>query len=294
MKPSWSREGRDWPNRVASRFVSAGGFTWHVQVMGEGPVALLLHGAGAATHSWRDLAPLLAKRFTVVAPDLPGHGFTDTPDSLALTLPGMSQGVSTLLSILELQPSLVVGHSAGAAVAIQMGLNAPSGDGAPVVSLNGALLPFPGAAGHLFPAIAKLIFVNPMTSSFFAWRASQPGAVQRLLESTGSRIDEQGVACYRALLGTSGHIEGALGMMANWDLHTLRQTLAGFSAPLTLVAADRDRAVPPDVAQQVHALIPQSRLMPLERLGHLAHEEDPSRIAAIVFAAADAVTRDAA
>ena len=76
---SWERDGRDWPNREASRFVEAGGLRWHVQQMGRGPVLLLLHGTGASTHSWRALLPLLAKSFTVVAPDLPGHGFTATP-----------------------------------------------------------------------------------------------------------------------------------------------------------------------------------------------------------------------
>ncbi|MDU3043759.1 MAG: alpha/beta hydrolase, partial [Bradyrhizobium sp.] len=60
-KPNWSVDGKDWPNRAASRFVDAAGLRWHVQMMGEGPVALLAHGTGAATHSWRDLAPLLAR-----------------------------------------------------------------------------------------------------------------------------------------------------------------------------------------------------------------------------------------
>ena len=64
--PQWNRQGRDWPNRDASRFVTDGGVRWHVQVMGEGPVVLLLHGAGAATHSWRDLAPRLAQHAGVV------------------------------------------------------------------------------------------------------------------------------------------------------------------------------------------------------------------------------------
>ena len=55
-------EGRDWPNRAAQPLRLAGGLDWHVQEMGEGPGLLLLHGTGAATHSFRDLAPLLAKR----------------------------------------------------------------------------------------------------------------------------------------------------------------------------------------------------------------------------------------
>ena len=75
----WDRDGQNWPHRQASRFVEAGGIRWHVQIMGQGPVMLLLHGTGAASHSWRDIMPLLAAQFTVVVPDLPGHGFTRAP-----------------------------------------------------------------------------------------------------------------------------------------------------------------------------------------------------------------------
>ena len=91
----WQREGRDWPNREASRFVRAAGLMWHVQIMGAGPVLLLAHGTGAATHSWRALAPLLAQHFTIVAPDLPGHGFTEAPGTARLSLPGMARNRMT-------------------------------------------------------------------------------------------------------------------------------------------------------------------------------------------------------
>ncbi|MEL4403125.1 alpha/beta fold hydrolase, partial [Shewanella algae] len=82
-----------WPNRDSSRFVEAGGLVWHVQQMGSGPPILLLHGTGAATHSWRGVMPLLARDFTVIAPDLPGHGFTRGRPRGGLTLPGMAGAV---------------------------------------------------------------------------------------------------------------------------------------------------------------------------------------------------------
>jgi len=86
--PSWELDGQDWPNRDCSRFMTAAGLRWHVQCAGTGPVCLLLHGTGASTHSFRDLLPQLAQTFTVVAPDLPGHGFTERPRDLAgLSLP---------------------------------------------------------------------------------------------------------------------------------------------------------------------------------------------------------------
>jgi magnesium chelatase accessory protein len=285
VKPDWDREGRDWPNRETSRFVRAAGLRWHVQVMGTGPTLLLLHGAGAATHSWRALAPLLARDFQVIAPDLPGHGFTETPGSAGLSLIGMADAVAGLLDALDAKPHLAVGHSAGAAIAIRMRLDGRVGEGG-VVGLNGALAPFPGAAGHIFPAMAKLLFVNPLANQMFAWRAASPGAVARLIESTGSTIDEAGLDFYGRLFRTTGHVGGALGMMANWDLHPLLTDMPRLPAPLTLLAAQNDRAVPPSVAWGVKALAPAAVVVPLPDLGHLAHEEAPGLVAEIIREAA--------
>ncbi|MBQ1767400.1 MAG: alpha/beta fold hydrolase, partial [Aquincola sp.] len=88
----WARDGADWPHRAHSRFVHAGGLHWHVQVAGQGPVLLLLHGTGASSHSMAGLLPLLAERFTVVVPDLPGHAFTDALPGSA-SLPAMSRAL---------------------------------------------------------------------------------------------------------------------------------------------------------------------------------------------------------
>jgi magnesium chelatase accessory protein len=280
-KPDWSREGLGWPNRAASRFVLAGGLNWHVQIMGEGPPLLLLHGAGAATHSWRALMPLLAKERRVIAPDLPGHGFTETPGSQGLSLNGMTAGLSALLETLEVTPDVAVGHSAGAAIALKLRLQGRVGPGG-VISLNGALQPFPGAAGHIFPALARLLFLNPFAIQTFAWRAARPGAISRLIEGTGSRIDAEGLELYGRLLRTTGHVEGALGMMANWNLGPLVAELPALEGPLTLIAAADDQAVPPRVAEKVAAAIPHATLIRLPHLGHLAHEEAPTRVAEII------------
>ncbi len=285
LKPDWDREGRDWPNRASSRFVQAAGLLWHVQIMGEGPDLLLLHGSGAATHSWRDLAPLLARDFRVIAPDLPGHGFTETPGGDGLSLPGMARAIGGLLVSLKASPVLVVGHSAGAAIALRMRLEGQIGESG-VVGINGALKPFPGAAGHIFPAMAKLLFLNPLAIQAFAWRASRGGAVARLIEGTGSRIDATGLSYYARLLRTTGHVAGALGMMASWDLQPLVDRFPRYGGPLTLLAAEGDRAVPPGVAHGVKAVVRQAELVLLPGLGHLAHEEAPHRIADIVRRAA--------
>ncbi|MGF1457182.1 MAG: alpha/beta fold hydrolase BchO [Alphaproteobacteria bacterium] len=283
--PDWETEGRDWPNREASRFVKAAGLTWHIQETGptdgSAPLVLLIHGTAGATHSWRGLVPLLAGRFRLVAPDLPGHGFTDMPETHRLSLPGMARSVRGLVETLGLAPDLVIGHSAGAAILIRMALDraiAPKG----ILSLNGALKPFPGVAGYIFPQLAKLLFLNPVTPRLFSWSTGHGAHVERLIVDMGSTIDREGLDLYTRLFSNAGHVTGALGMMANWDLHRLSRELPNLSVPLLLVAAEKDKAVPPHVAQDVAAEVPGARALPMPQLGHLAHEERPDLVAAVV------------
>jgi magnesium chelatase accessory protein len=284
-KPDWDVDGQDWPNRDASRFVRAAGLRWHVQVMGDGPVMLLLHGSGAATHSWRDLAPRLAPRFTVVAPDLPGHGFTDTPDGPDLTLPGVARAVADLVKTLGVAPEILVGHSAGAAIALRLALDAASPPGG-VIGLNGALAPFWRTRGALLPALMRGLFLNPLAIATFARRGAQPGAVERLIAGTGSRLDAAGLAQYAALMRSPGHIAGTLGMMARWDLHALVADLPRLRSPLLLVAAEGDRTVPPSVSRDAAAKVPGAEVLLVPGLGHLMHEEAPEQMAAIISARA--------
>ena len=282
---NWDRDGADWPNRAASKFVSAGGLRWHIEDMGSGPVVLLLHGTGASTHSWRHFAPILARRFRVIAVDLPGHGFTEAPRPSLLSLPQMSQSVSALLSVLHVKPDIGIGHSAGAAILCRMALDHRL-DAREIVSLNGAFLPFGGPASQFFGGIAKLLLLNPFVPSMFTWSADS-GMVRRLITGTGSEIDPQGLALYGRLFRNSTHVASALGMMANWDLESLSRDLPKLKTRLTLIAASNDKAVPSDVAYRVHNMVPGSKVILLKGMGHLAHEEKPAEVTDIIFAEAE-------
>lgn len=284
-KLSWSADGSDWPNHAASRFVDAAGYRWHVQVMGEGPVALLAHGTGSATHSWRALMPLLAEHFTVVAPDLPGHGFTEAPPLYRLSLASMARDLSALCRTLRVAPQLAVGHSAGAAILTRMSLDR-SIEPKLIVSLNGAFLPFGGVAALVLSPLAKVLTFNPFVPRIFAWRGGDAAAVHRLIAGTGSAIDAEGERYYAKLVSNPGHVAAALQMMANWDLRPLVRDLPKLRSDLLLVAASNDRAVPPDVARRVHEMLPGAKLESVTGYGHLAHEEAPEKIAKIILDAA--------
>ncbi len=281
-RPDWSRDGRDWPNREASRFVDAGGLRWHVQVAGQGPALLLVHGTAASTHSWRALMPLLARNFTVLAPDLPGHGFTSMPPPGGLSLPRMAEAVGALLGALGTPPpALAAGHSAGAAVLARMALDGGIAPRA-LVGFNAALMPIGREHSEFFSRAAKLLAGLPFVPQVFAWGASNRSVAERLLRDTGSAIEPRGVELYGRLLRRSGHLAAALGMMANWDLKPLLRDLPRLRPPLTLVVGTHDRTIPPSDARRLKEALPSARIVALPGLGHLAHEERPERAAEIV------------
>jgi len=279
--PRWDVEGIGWPHREHSRFVRAAGLSWHVQSFGDGPVALLVHGTGAATHSWRGLAPELATRFRVVALDLPGHGFTERPEPSRMTLSGMGHDVLTLLDAMTIEPDLVVGHSAGAAILCRMAVGRTITPRL-LVSLNGALFPFRGVAARVFSPIARLMSQTSVTPLVVAWRARDGANVDRIIRSTGSTLDAEGTELYRRLVRKPGHVASALTMMAHWDLSSMRRDLRRLDVPSMFLAGSGDLAVDAREARRAAALAPRGRFLEMPGVGHLGHEERPAETASII------------
>lgn len=267
----------DWPNRDHSRRVNTDGIHWHVQRMGQGPKLLLIHGTGASTHSWVELLPLLAEHYDVLAPDLPGHGFTSSLKDRRPTLPNMASALRSLLDVEQFEAEVVVGHSAGAAIALQMALANDLTPGL-VVGLNAALLPYGGWLAPLAQPLARAFTAFAPVPRILAARARQPGTVERLIRSTGSRLPQTQIETYRRLLGRESHVSATLSMMANWDLDPLLNRLPDLAPPLCLIVGEDDRTVSPSQASVALERVPRGRVIRLGDLGHLAHEEQPGLI----------------
>jgi magnesium chelatase accessory protein len=284
---SWPSDSAKWPHREASRFVEAGDLQWHVQTFASSlkgaPTAVLLHGTGASTHSWRGLAPLLAKHFDVITLDLPGHAFTSAPPPAQMSLQGMSHAITALLKHLAVKPSLLVGHSAGAAIAVEMCLDSLV-EPVAVVGLNSALLPFDGIQGRFFSPVAKLLAASNWAPRFFSWHAGNPAVLRRLIDGTGSELDHEGARLYGQLICSPGHAAGALNMMANWDLAGLASRLDRLQQPLWLVTGGRDAAIPRSHGPRIVSKVRQAVLVDYPTLGHLAHEEAPEIVAGWIVA----------
>lgn len=275
----------DWPNRAYSRVIRGPVHEWHLQECGSGEPVLLLHGAGGSVHSYRALLPLLARHYHVLAPDLPGHGFTRLGAQRRSGLEQMAEDIAALLATQEFRPRAIIGHSAGAAIALQLARQSPD---IRIVGINPALGKFEGMAGVLFPVMAKLLAAVPFTARLFSGTSARPDRIRALIEGTGSRIDAQGLDLYRRLVGCEAHVKGTLSMMAQWVLDDLLTALPTIDAPTLFITGSGDRTVPPRVARAAAARMPQAEVTAIDGHGHLIHEEIPARIAELCRAFIDA------
>ncbi|MEL6120118.1 MAG: alpha/beta fold hydrolase BchO [Pseudomonadota bacterium] len=273
----WARDHSDWPLADRSRTIDVKPHKWHVQEMGEGPTALLLHGAGGSTHSWAGLLPVLSRNYHAVAVDLPGQGFTRAGTKLRLGLPKMSMDLNALLDDQGWQPELIIGHSAGGALALHLAesLDHP----ARVIGINAALEPFEGPAAWLFPMMAKMLAINPFTSVAFTAGGSAMARARGLIRTTGSNISDESLRCYARLFSDRGHVDSTLQMMAQWDLDKFAARIKRVETPILLIAGSNDLTVSPDVSRRTAAAMINATFVELEGLGHLAHEENPDLVA---------------
>lgn len=267
----------DWPNRQYSRLVKTRLGRIHAQRAGTGPSVLLIHGTGAATHTWRGLLPRLAQRFDVLAFDLPGHGWSDSADSM--TLESLANAASALTAAMEIRPSAIVGHSAGAAVALRLALESTAERKPAVLGINAALEPFGGGLAGLFSPLARIAAATPLLPDMVCRRARRGSTVDRMLRGVGSALPSCAVAEYQQVLQRRTHVRATMQMMAQWNLAPLRARLDRVSTCVRLLACTGDLAVPVAQARRLSAMHPQLHLDVWNGPGHLVHEEDPARVA---------------
>ena len=267
----------DWPLKEYSEFVYCAGTLWHTQRIGAGPVSLLLHGTGSATHSMAGIAEHLSDQFTCLLVDLPGQGFTQAIEEREHLLTAMANAISTLCKQLKLDPDYVIGHSAGAAVSIRMCLDGhidPRG----LLSINGALLPFGAFIEPIMLKAARALSRSPRVSQFLAQRGTGESDVRRALRDTGATISEPMIRRYTTLISKPEHIEGTLRMMGGWELGQLAKDLPKLTTPIHLVGCAKDHIVPASRAHRATRELPNATAVTLDDAGHLIHEADPGRI----------------
>ncbi len=262
----------------------AGGLRWHVQRAGHGPTIVLLHGTAGATHTWRTVLPLLAPIADVIAIDLPGHGFTTGATSAHLSLAGMTAAVTTLLDTLDVRPVLGVGHSAGAAVLLQLAASSHPVTPRSIIGVNSALVSINALGQMLMPASRALFDMEPVRAGIAA--LMRTGTLARtLLRSAGTPLDAAQEARYVSLLTDATRVGAVLRMMSQWDLPTLQATFPDIRIPVTLVHSRNEPWVPYDELLAATRALPMRSVIDMTPAGHLIPDEKPAALADVITSA---------
>jgi pimeloyl-ACP methyl ester carboxylesterase len=253
---------------------------------GSGPVLLLLHGIANSSQTWERVAPALSDRFTLIAPDLLGHGESATPRG-DYSLGAQATAVRDLLTALGIEYATVVGHSLGGGIAMQFAYQFPERCERLVLVSSGGL----GREVHLLLRAAALPgadYVLPLlTSSRLVGAGRQIGGLLRRvrlaprgdvevlaqgfssLDSAGSR--QAFLHTVRAVIEPSGQRVSAHDRLALASL-----------IPSLIVWGEKDSIIPASHGAAAHEARPGSRFEVFPGAGHLPHDADPDRFAAVL------------
>jgi pimeloyl-ACP methyl ester carboxylesterase len=272
--------------QFAKQDITIHGHRVSYRAAGSGPVVMLVHGMAGSSDMWLAVMPALAEHFTVIAPDLLGHGESAKPRG-DYSLGGFASTVRDLLVALGHDRATLVGQSLGGGVVMQFAYQFPercerlvlvsSGGLGEEVNLLLRLLTLPGAE-YVLP-VACNSWVHDAGVTVAGWLhhlglQASPNVVQ-IWESYGSLADGP---TRTAFLHTLRSVVDHAGqrVSASDRLYLASET------PTLIVWGDHDHIIPVDQGHATHAAIPHSRLEIFEGSGHFPHCSDPDRFAAVL------------
>lgn len=264
------------------RTVTLHGHTVAYRTAGEGPVVLLVHGMAGNSASWSRVIPALARRFTVVAPDLFGHGGSSKQPLGEYSVSGHANLLHDLMSALGHERATLVGQSLGGGVAMQLAYQFPEHCERLVLVSSGGLgrevgtvlrlLSLPGAE-HVLP-LACSPRLRDAGARLGAWLGKLGLRPSPMLEEiwrgyAGLADGDARAAFFRTLRAVVD--PGGQAVSAVDRLYLASHT------PLLIVWGDADALIPVAHAHAAHAAIPSSRLEIFPGVGHFPHVEAPER-----------------
>jgi pimeloyl-ACP methyl ester carboxylesterase len=248
---------------------------------GKGPAILLIHGIGDSSDTWRESIPSLSRDFTVVAPDLLGHGRSDKPRA-DYSVAGYANAMRDLLSVLGIERATVVGHSLGGGVAMQFAYQYPERCERLVLVSSGGV----GQEVHPLLRLASAPVVD-LLLPLLRLRAARLGgyALVQLLELLDTDIGRDGedwLRVFDALPDATARRAFVRTLRAVVDLRgqvitMLDRCYLTRGMPTLLIWGARDGVIPFTHARMAHAAMPGSRLEVFRQAGHVPHHTDHER-----------------
>ncbi len=253
---------------------------------GQGPVVLLLHGLGCDHTTWESVIDSLSRRYTVIAPDLLGHGLSDKPRA-DYSVGGYANGMRDLLTCLGIDRVTVVGHSFGGGIAMQFAYQFPERTERLILVASGGLGPdvspwiraitTPG----FHPAMAMLTLpgVRQLGKAGLRGLAKLPSSHTRDLDEVAeiyeSFKDPAARHAIRHVVRAVVDWRGQIVTMA--DRAYLTQVM-----PMAVIWGRDDHVIPVSHASHAGRLAPDARVEVIPNAGHFPHKDHPQRFAKIV------------
>jgi pimeloyl-ACP methyl ester carboxylesterase len=273
------------PAEVSFETVTLHGRESGYLIGGEGPVLLLIHGMAGTCENWREVIEPLARHYTVIAPDLPGHGLSAGGQG-DYSLGNLAAGLRDLLLVLGHERATLVGHSLGGGVAMQFSYQFPE-------MVERLVLVSSGGLGLEVSPVLRAAAL-PGADLFIAATA---GAGQKIGGAIGRGLSKVGVkpaadlaevargygslaeperrkaflATLRSVVGTEGQRVSAA------DRFYLAEEV-----PVLIVWGARDPIIPASHGEDAHRVLPGSRLEIFDGVGHLPQVEQPSRFITVL------------
>ena len=263
------------PYSESSRFAEIDGVRIHYQEKGVGTPLVLLHGFTSSTYSWKDIFEPLSRTFRVIAVDLKGFGFSGKPDG-DYTRRAQAQLVAHLLDHLKIERAWLVGSSMGGEIALNVALANPQ-HLAGLILIDSAGVEVKGGSS-LAPAYVRIPFVG---RALAALALTSDKLVREGLEKSffdDAKITNERVAHYYRPLRTRGGQLAALRARTQAEQFPVEQDLGRVNARTLIIWGAEDSVIPLAAGRTMNSLIKTSKLVIIEKCGHLPQEEMPERV----------------
>jgi pimeloyl-ACP methyl ester carboxylesterase len=251
-------------------------------VAGSGPLVVLLHGITSTSQAWREVMPRLAERYTVVAPDMIGHGRSAKPRG-DYSLGAYAAGVRDLLAVLGFERGTVVGHSFGGGIAMQFAYLFPE------YTERMALIASGGLGKEVHPLLRAAVlpgseWVMPLLAREWSVRAG--GAVAAVAGKLGLEAgpDLAEFARGYASLTEDGASDAFIHTMRSCidrdgqRVSALDRLYLADQMPTLILWGGDDPVIPVRHGRRAHEIVAHSRYVEIERSGHWPMLDAPGRL----------------
>ena len=267
-----------------SRFMEVDGVRLHYQEAGDpnAPPMILIHGFAASNLVWSKVfLEFAAAGYRVIAPDLPGYGYSAKPRHLDYTIAGQAEMVVSFLKQMKIDRTVFLGSSYGAAIAATIALDHPA--------LVEKLI-MVGAVNNNKPTryLLMRLFSSPIIGDILSpllvgSRRLLRLRMKRVYDRHSWVLDERRVDARHLPLRTRDAHRAIIRTVRRWDAERVSRDAHLLAQPTLLLWGDTDREVPLGDGERLHQAIPGSRLVVFRECGHLPHEEYPQTFVKLVL-----------